>query len=214
MAALLAPYVEQPHGVARALPWDQTRPGAHVDIYEMSSNLIDAKAGQPGCRQLSGFTALTIRHFAGDRSASAAVQAQGLIWPGVPGALTGQDPWLAWRSPQETLALGFQSAALHALLQALAPGRSETAVAVDASQALAVFDLHGPLLDAWLSHLVDAAAIPRQPGRVCRCRLADVPVLLLRLDPERLCLIADRPIAPYLGNWLAYSHTGAFDAER
>ena len=178
------------------------------------ADLIDAKAGQPGCSQLSGFTALTIRHLAGDRSASQAVQAQGLIWPGVPGELTGHDPWLAWRSPQETLALGFRSAALHALVAALTPGRSATALAVDVSQALAVFELHGPLLDAWLSHLVDAAAIPRQAGRVCRCRLADVPVLLMRLDPERVYLVADRPIAPYLGNWLAYSHTGAFDAER
>lgn len=175
------------------------------------ADLIDAKAGQPGCRQLSGFTAVTIRYFAGDRSACQAVQAQGLIWPNAPGALTGHDPWLAWRSPQETLALGFQSSQLHALLHALAPGRSETAMAVDVSQALAVFELHGPLLDAWLSHLVDAAAIPRQTGRVCRCRLADVPVLLLRLDPERVCLIADRPIESYLGNWLSYSHTGAFE---
>jgi len=178
------------------------------------ADLIDAKAGQPGCRQLSGFTALTIRHFAGDRSASEAVQAQGLIWPGRPGELTGHDPWLAWRGPQETLAVGFQSAPLHALVHALAPGCSETAMAIEVSQAFAVFELYGPLLDAWLSHLVDAAAIPRLPGRVCGCRLADVPVLLLRLDPERLCLIADRPLAPYLGNWLAYSHSGAFEAER
>lgn len=178
------------------------------------ADLIDAKAGQPGCRQLSGFTALTIRHFAGDSSARQAVQAQGLIWPNLPGALAGHDPWLAWRSPRETLALGYQSAPLHALLDALAPGRSETAMAVDVSQALAAFELHGPLLDAWLSRLVDAAAIPRQAGRACQCRLADVPVLLLRLDPERLYLLADRPIAPYLGNWLAYSHGGAFDAER
>jgi hypothetical protein len=175
------------------------------------ADLIDAKAGQPGCRQLSGFTAVTIRYFTGDRSASEAAQAQGLIWPGVPGALTSHDPWLAWRSPQETLALGFRSAALRALLHALAPGRSETALAVDVSQALAVFELHGPLLDDWLSHLVDAAAIPRQAGRVCRCRLADVPVLLLRLDPERVHLVADRPIAPYLSNWLAYAHSGAFE---
>lgn len=178
------------------------------------ADLIDAKAGLPGCRQLSGFTALTIRHFAGDRSASEAVLAQGLIWPNEPGALAGQDPWLAWRSPQEIMALGFQSAPLHALLHVLAPGRSETAMAVDVSQAFAVFELHGPLLDAWLSHLVDAATIPRQAGRACRCRLVDVPVLLLRLSPEHVYLVADRPITPYLGNWLAYSHSGAFDTER
>jgi hypothetical protein len=30
MAALLAPHVEQPHRVARALPWARNRPVAHV----------------------------------------------------------------------------------------------------------------------------------------------------------------------------------------
>jgi len=46
MAALLAPDVEQPHGVARALPWGQTRPVAHVDIHEMSSNLLATRNGR------------------------------------------------------------------------------------------------------------------------------------------------------------------------
>jgi len=70
------------------------------------------------------------------------------------------------------------------------------------------------MLDDWLSHLVDALAIPRQSGCVTRCRLADVPVLLLRLYPDRVWLVADRPSAPYLGNWLAYAHEGAFAVTR
>lgn len=177
-------------------------------------DLIHATSDRPGCRQLTGVTAVTVRHFTGDASAREAVQAQAMNWSDVPGTLTGQDPYLAWRSPRESLALGFQSAPLLALLDALKPGRSDSAVAVDLSESLALFELHGPRLDAWLSHLVDAMAIPRQAGRVCRCRLADVPVLLLRLDPERVWLVADRPITPYLGNWLSYSHQGAFDAER
>jgi hypothetical protein len=178
------------------------------------AELIKAESGQSGCRQLSGFTALTIRHFDGDNSAREAVMAQGLSWSEVPGSLSASEPWLAWRSPQETLALGFQPEKLQGLLTALAPGRSETAVAVDLSESLAVFELHGVLLDVWLSHLVDALSIPRQAGQVRRCRLADISVLLLRLDPERVWLVADRPIAPYLSNWLSYSHEGAFDAMR
>ncbi|MFZ4626225.1 MAG: hypothetical protein ACOYNF_18565, partial [Rhodoferax sp.] len=126
----------------------------------------------------------------------------------------GQDPYLAWRGPRESLAIGFQSEPLRAVLDALAPGRSDSAVAVDLSESLAVFELHGVLLDVWLSHLVDAMAIPHKTGRVCRCRLADIPVLILRLDPERVWLVVDRPIAPYLSNWLSYSHQGAFDAVR
>ena len=176
--------------------------------------LIDPTAGHPGCRQLTGVTALTVRHFPGDRSAREATHALALSWSEIPGTLTGQDPYLAWRSPQETLALGLQSAPLQALLHTLAPGRSDSAIAVDLSESLAVFELHGPLLDVWLSHLVDAVAIPSQAGHVSRCRLADIAALLLRLDTERVWLVADRPVTPYLGNWLSYSHLGAFGAER
>jgi hypothetical protein len=176
--------------------------------------LINTTPGHPGCRQLTGLTAVTIRHFAGDSSAREAVQAQGMSWSGLPGTLSGKDPYLAWRGPQETLALGSHSAPLYAMLDALAPGRSDSAVAIDLSESLAVFELHGALLDDWLSHLVDAMAIPHQTGRVSRCRLADIPVLLLRLDPERVWLVADRPVTPYLSNWLSYSHQGAFGTGR
>lgn len=175
---------------------------------------INAEAGRPGCQLLAGVSAVTVRHFPGDTSAQAAAQEAGLIWPDSPGVLTGDDPWMAWRSPQEMIVLGMQLAPAQALLQSLAPGRSDAAVALDLSEALAVYELCGPLLDDWLSHLVDALAIPRQAGRAARCRLADVSVLLLRLDPERVWLVADRPIAPYLGNWLAYAHEGAFAVTR
>jgi sarcosine oxidase gamma subunit len=175
---------------------------------------ITTGSGRARSRLLAGVSAATIRHFPGDTSAQAAAQAAGLVWPDSPGALTGDDPWMAWRSPQEVLLIGLRSAPLQTLLQSLAPGRCATALALDLSEALAVFELHGPMIDDWLSHLVDALAIPRQIGRVTRCRLADVPVLLMRLDPERVWLVADRPTAPYLGNWLAYAHEGAFAATR
>ncbi len=175
---------------------------------------IDAGPGRPGCRLLAGVSAVTVRHFPGDTSALSATQAAGLVWPDSPGRLTGEDPWTAWRSPQEMLLIGLRRGPLHAVLQSLAPGRSESAVALDLSEALAVFELHGPQIDDWLSHLVDALAIPRQSGCATRCRLADVPVLLLRPDPERVWLVADRPTAPYLGNWLAYAHQGAFAVTR
>lgn len=177
-------------------------------------DLPSAPPGRPGVRLMTGVSALTLRHFNGDTRARAAVQAAGLAWPELPGQVTGDDPWMAWRNPQEMLAIGLRRAPLQAVLQSLAPGRSATAVALDLSEALAIFELHGPMLDTWLSHLVDALAIPRHSGRVTRCRLADVPVLLLRLDPERVWLVADRPTAPYLGNWLAYAHEGAFAVTR
>jgi sarcosine oxidase gamma subunit len=178
------------------------------------AELICTTSGHPGYRQLTGITAVTVRHFAGDNSAHDAVLAQGMAWSDTAGMLTGQDPYLAWRSPQERIALGQQAQPLHALLASLAPGRSDTAVALDVSEALTVFELQGARLDAWLAHLVDAISIPRQSGQCTRCRLADIPVLLLRLDPERVWLVADRPVAPYLSNWLSYSHEAAFSATR
>ncbi len=175
---------------------------------------INAEPGRTGCQLLAGISVVTVRHFSGDTSAQTEVQAAGLVWPDKPGLFTGEDPWMAWRSPQEMIVIGSRPAPSQALLQSLASGRSDSAIALDLSEALAVYELYGPLLDDWLSHLVDALAIPRLAGQASRCRLADVPVLLLRLDPERVWLVADRPIAPYLGNWLAYAHEGAFAVMR
>jgi sarcosine oxidase gamma subunit len=172
--------------------------------------LIPSQGGLPGCRRVRGLTAITIRHFPGDASAAEAVRTQGLVWSNLPGELSGSEPWLAWRSPNETIALGFTAAPIQAVLAALAPGRSASAMAANLSDALAVFELHGPRIDEWLAHLVDASSIPRDPGRCSRSRLADAAVMLLRLQADRLWLVVDGPVATYLENWLAFSHEGAF----
>lgn len=171
---------------------------------------LPARDALPGFVRLSGLTVITLRHLEGDTSARTAVQAQGLPWCAAPGELAGSGPWLAWRSPRETLALGSDGTLLPALLQALAPGHSDSAVAIDLSQALAVFELQGPRIDDWLAHLVDTASIPREAPRAARCRMMDVAVFLLRLDANRLLLLVDRPVAAYVENWLAYAHEGAF----
>lgn len=173
-------------------------------------DLIPERAGLPGYRLPAATSAITIRHFAGDPAARDAVQQAGLAWCDTPGELAGAGPWLAWRSPQETIAIGFDPAPLRAVLAALAPGRHAGAAAADVSEAVGAIELHGPLLDAWLAHLVDATAIPRRAGRATRARLADVAVMLLRLEAGRLWLLAERPLLPYLQEWLAYAHEGAF----
>jgi hypothetical protein len=164
----------------------------------------------PGVRPVHGLTVITIRHFPGDTHAAEAIRAQGLVWPNGPGELIGHEPWLAWRSPNETIALAFAAQPLAAVLAALAPGQSDSAMAANLTDALAVFELHGPRIDDWLAHVVDASAIPREPGRCTRCRLADVAGMLLRLDSERLWLLVDAPVGAYVENWLAFSHEGAF----
>lgn len=178
------------------------------------AELPNAAPGLPGCRELQGLQAAAVRHFAGDDSAAQAVAAIGLPGlppPGVLASAAGESgPWLAWRAPQECLLLSLDAAPVCTLLQALEPGRSESAMAANLGDAVAAYELHGPRIDDWLAHLVDADAIPREAGRATRARAIDVPVLLLRLAPERLWLLGDRPITAYLRHWLAFSHQGAF----
>lgn len=175
-------------------------------------DLIAARAGLPGCRALPQVTAVTVRHFPGDTTAADAALHLGLGWPESPGMVTGADPWLAWRGPYETIALSRNPGALRPLLALLGAGRSETAFAADLSEALVVVELHGPWLDEWLSHLVDALSIPYRPGQVTRARLADVAVMMLRLATDRVWVLAERPIRAYVEEWLTYAHEGTFSA--
>lgn len=172
--------------------------------------LIAASNGRPGARQLDGVATLGVRMLAGDTAAHQAVLDSGLPWVNMPSELAGTDPFVAWRAPEERLVLGRHVEPMQRLLRALAPGLHTTALAVDLSESVAVIELHGAGLDDWLAHLVDASAIPRAPGRASRSRLADVPALLLRLSGERLWLTVERPLLPYVIDWLAYAHEGAF----
>lgn len=164
----------------------------------------------PGWRAIAGVMAVTVRHFSGDTTARSAVRELGLDPPDEPGRLTGRDPWLAWRSPQETLALGLVHDRLQRLLESLAPGRSESAVAVDLTEALGVIELYGARLDEWLAHLVDAMSIPRREAQCTRARMAEAAVLLLRLANDRVWMVHERPLRSYVEDWLAYSREGAF----
>ncbi len=168
----------------------------------------NAPASDFGWDLWSGCQALTLRHEASDSTARRAVEALGLPWPKSPGQFVGLGPWLARLHPQEVLAVIPQSgepALAQTLLSSLAPGHFDAAVCVDLSEALALIELHGPGLDGWLARLVDASAIPWQVGCFSRCRLADVAVMLLRLAPHRVLLAVDRPLAPYIEDWLAYT---------
>lgn len=166
--------------------------------------------GRPGWRPLDGFRAVGLHAWPGDTAARDAVRQAGLPWADAPGTLAGTDPVVAWRSPREWLLVGRTVEPLQRLLADLAPGRHDLAIAVDQTEALAVLDLHGPALDAWLARLADAAGLPSVPGHASRCRLADMPALLLRLADDRLWLVVDRPRLAHVRDWLAHAHEGAF----
>ena len=178
-----------------------------------------ARAGRPGCRRVDGLGLITLRHRIGSQAARDAVAAQGLAWPEQTGALAGDlssDGVLLVRcQPEQLIAVApMAHPALAGLSAALAAGRSSDAVAIDLSHGMTVVALEGPALDDWLAHLIDAAAIPMTAGRASRARLIDIAVLLLRLAPDRVWLVADRAVSPDLANWLTFSHEGAFAVPR
>jgi hypothetical protein len=164
----------------------------------------------PTAQLLDEVGVLSVRMLADDTAAPQALERAGLPWVNVPGEWAGSDPFVVWRSPHERLVLGRRSEVLQAVRQALVPGLQASALAVDLSEAMAVTELLGPALDDWLAHLVDAHAIPRQPGLASGCRMADVPVLLLRLRADCVWLAVERPLLPHINHWLAFAHYGAF----
>jgi len=177
---------------------------------------VARSASAPGCRRLAESRVVLLRHRGAAPAARQAVEALHLRWPATTGELhrdgdgDGESTLVVRRNPEELLLLSEEPAAAAALLAALPPGRHGDAVAIELSHGTLVLALEGPRLDLWLSHLVDAAAIPRQRGSAARTRLVDVPVLLLHLEEDEMLLLADRALAPYLADWLAFTHEAAF----
>lgn len=160
-------------------------------------------------RRLGGLTVVSLRWFGDDAGVRQSAQALGLAWPQAPCTFAGADPVIAWRSPQEAVGLGMHGTPLRALVDEWTPGRHALAAAFDRSDASAVWSLEGPRLDEALYRLVDAASLPRETGSAHRCRLADVAVMLLRRDARTAWLMADRPVAAFVEDWLAYAGEGA-----
>jgi hypothetical protein len=169
-----------------------------------------ATGDAPGARPLSAVGVMAVRHFGDVPHAQEEFQQAGLTWPARTLDMhVANGNLVARRHPTEVIVMGNDLAVIQQVLEALAPGRVPEAMAIDLSHALGVVQLHGPRLDAWLARIIDVSAIPAQ-GCASRCRLVDVPVLLLRTATECIHLLADRALFPYLADWLAFSHAGAF----
>lgn len=164
----------------------------------------------PQYRELVGMHIASLRHLAESNDAQNRLESIGLPWPTEIGAFAGNDPLVAWRSPTEKLLLSSQPEPLKLALTEFAPGKYDTLVATELSEALSVHEVSGPHIDEWMAHLVDALAIPTRSGTCTRARMADVAVFLIRLEPEKLWLLSDSTIETYIQNWLEFSFNGAF----
>jgi heterotetrameric sarcosine oxidase gamma subunit len=155
-------------------------------------------------RVVQDLRVLALRHLTGGMDAiAAALAALGVEPLPRPGAFHGADPWLLWSGPAEFLLLTSHGAVADAVLQALAPGRVALACALDQSAGQLAFELLRPAVADVLPRLLDASAIPQQPGQACRARLMDISAVVMRLSPERAWLLVDRSHSAYTVNWLA-----------
>lgn len=156
-------------------------------------------------RVVEGLQVLALRHLgAGADDVQAAVVVQGVAALPGPGRCLGADPCVVWTGPGELLLLTRQAAVAGSVLRVLAAGRSPHACALDQSAAYVTFELSGPGLAALLPRLVDASALPYDPGQAGRLRWVDIGAVLLRLEAERLLLLVDRSQALYTAQWLSH----------
>lgn len=119
-----------------------------------------------------------------------------------PGHFEGDAVRVAWRSPTEYWIVTRQPALLDRVVEALRPGATALACAVDRSAGTVGIALQGEDIDQWLARLVDAAALPARAGQATRARCADLPVVLLRVQAQRVWLLVERPVADFLVGWL------------
>lgn len=164
----------------------------------------------PGARRLDAAGVMIVRHLENSPKAREAFAEAGLAWPDKTLDLhLSSGNLVARRRPSEVVVVGEGPRSIRQVLAALAPGRAPEAMALDMSHGFGVVELHGPRLEDWLARTVDQSGIPAV-GRASRCRLIDIPVMLLRPANESIQLITDRALFPYLAHWLAFAHDGAF----
>ncbi len=187
--------------------------------------MSDAVSARPGAR-FDGFVQVreagrvgmvTIRgDLGGARFKRDVKSVTGLDVPGQR-AIIGDGPRLAWMSPDELLLFCDASEApsqATALAQALAGSH---ALAVDVTDARAVFHIEGAACRDVLAKLTPADVAPRRfgPGELRRTRLAQVPAAFHMIDEACVEIVAFRSVAGYVYDLLANaarpgSETGLF----
>ena len=137
--------------------------------------------------------------------AAAVTAASGTAMPATRRIETGPEGALGWMSPDELLLIlphGQAAAVAATLSQAL---QGQHALAVDVSDARAVFTVEGPGAREVLAKLcpVDLAPGRFEPGELRRTRLAQVPAAFWMSGPDRFTLVCFRSVARYVFDLLA-----------
>ena len=166
----------------------------------------DINAGPVSVREVETLVVIALRHLPeADAALVTALRAVGISAAPVPGQVLGHNPWAIWRSPSEIILLATHREHADAAVAAMVD--TSLACAVDQSDGVFALELQGPQLDDLLLRLVDSRSLPLSPRTASRARVADIAVTLVRLESDRLWMLAERPQADYLMNWL--KHAGA-----
>ena len=166
----------------------------------------DFNAGPVSVRKMETLVVIALRHLPeADAALVTALRAVGISAAPNPGQVLGQNPWALWRSPSEVILLATHRK--HADAAVVAMVDTPLACAVDQTDGVLALELQGPQLDDLLLRLVDSRSLPRSRGTASRARLADIAITLVRHESDRLWMLAERPQAHYLMNWL--NHVGA-----
>ncbi|MBK0327175.1 sarcosine oxidase subunit gamma [Rhodobacteraceae bacterium F11138] len=131
---------------------------------------------------------------------SAATKATGAAMPGANAISTKDDSGLCWMSPDELLVLCPYAAVPEVLAQLQTALAGSHALAVNVSDARAVFRVSGPAAREVLAKLcpVDLSPAEFEPGTIRRTRLAQVPAAFWMVDNETFQLVCFRSVAQYV----------------
>ena len=150
-----------------------------------------------------GLRVLVFRHLAGGAAGTDEVlAAHGLPSLPAPGMCLGNDPWQVWTGPTESLLLTSDDDLADGVVAALHPGCHRLACVLDQSAGWLAFDLLGAGVDALLSHLLDASAIPKQAGLGARARCMDIRTVVMRVASDRVLLVVEAPHGSYAAQWI------------
>jgi sarcosine oxidase gamma subunit len=153
---------------------------------------------------------LSLRHLPGGGTSELSSVLAGNALPALPspGRCSGIESRLIWYRPNETLLLTKDATLASTLLAALQPASGALACALDASAGTLVVEMRGARVDALLSRLVDAQALPRDARQAWRARLVDIAAVVWRDAPDHAGLLVDRAHGHYLARWLGYAANG------